>query len=251
MLLKFLHCNIEKGRFIDNIIHYIKTKDIDIVNFQEVTGGILSLTGIDCFQILKEKLGYDGECTKTLGITHDQKSYHGNAILWKKTFTAINKQILWLRYYYEVANPSELDLKDLPRDALCVKLIIYGKPLYIVNAHLAWGPNPKDENYKLKQGKMLYEFVKTIKTPFILSGDFNLTPDSQVVQWVNSLGINLTSKYNITNTLNPKTHRAKHLFPQGFAVDYVYTEKSIVVKDFKKVEEDLSDHFGLYLEAEV
>lgn len=92
---------------------------------------------------------------------------------------------------------------------------------------------------------MLVEYMKNVPRPFILSGDFNLTSDSQTIQQLNNLATNLTLDNHVTNTLNAHTHKAKHLFPPGLAVDYIYTSKDVVVEKFAVVEEDLSDHLGL------
>jgi len=121
-----------------------------------------------------------------------------------------------------------------------------------INTHWAWGPTPKDEPYKLEQAKSLIEFVTTIKDPFVLTGDFNVTSDSKIIQDLNQLGINHTVRNELTNTLNPHLHRAVDIFPKGLAVDYIYTSFTLGTEGFTLIDTpDLSDHYGLKITIEI
>ncbi|MDO8460851.1 MAG: hypothetical protein Q7S38_00235, partial [bacterium] len=139
-----------------------------------------------------------------------------------------------------------------PRNALFLQLKRDRKKLWIINTHLTRGKNNKDSLIKLDHGRKLFEKVKQINELFILSGDFNVTPKSKIIPPFSAIARNLVVENNITNTLNPKTHYARQLFPKGLAVDYIFPKKDLKVKSFRRVDEvDLSDHFGLLLEFEL
>lgn len=244
MLIKFLHLNIEFGNRIDKIIEFVKREDFDILNFQEVTGENVNEHNLDCFNYFKNNLGYEGEIAVSWRLEDEKNAYFGNATLFKKSFVLKDKKIIWLKEYEEVS--SDLDFQYRPYSALSLKLNKLGKTFQVINTHLLWGPTPDDTDEKLRQGRKLYEYLKKINIPFILSGDFNVDQNSQTVALISTLGRNLTLENNVINTLNPRLHRKKHLFPKGLAVDYIFTSQNIEVKKFKVIDDvDLSDHLAL------
>lgn len=250
MIIKFLHLNIEFGNRIDKIIEFVKRENFDILNFQEVTGGSINEHNLDCFNYFKNSLDYEGEIAVSWRLKEEKNAYFGNATLFKKSFVLEDKKIIWLKEYEEV--PSDLDFQYRPYSALSLNLNNQNKTFQVINTHLLWGPTPEDAAEKLKQGQKLFEYLKTINIPFILSGDFNVTSNSQIVSCISTHGRNLTVENNVTNTLNPRLHRGKKLFPKGLAVDYIFVDPHLQVRDFKVIEnEDLSDHLALAAEIEL
>ena len=136
--------------------------------------------------------------------------------------------------------------------ALNLEFELDNRKFNIITTHLAWGSTPDDKEYKIIQARKLHDNLSKIENPFILTGDFNVTPDTQTVYIFNDLGKNWTTKLNVENTLNGRTHAVRQLFPPGLAVDYIFTSPGIDVKSFRLVDEvNLSDHFGLLLEFQV
>lgn len=251
MILKLFHLNIARGKYLDKVISYIKKENFDILNFQEVTGGRFNPLRVDCFQHITSALGYQGEIAVAMQGANDVNSYYGNATFFKEQLCFEKKEVLWLKDYQQGVNPDKMEWEKASRNVLSLRFWINNVRFWCLNTHLAWSSSSNDTPEKLRQGKLLYEKTKTIQSPFILSGDFNVTKTSQIVSWLDSLGKNLIRENNITNTLNPRLHKARHLFPQGLAVDFVFTEKSIRVRKFQIISEDFSDHLGLFLEFEI
>lgn len=250
MVYKFFHLNIYLGRFLPNLVKFLKKNKFDILNFQEVTGNQLSFEKKDCFSTLKSHLpGYTGKLLPTWWVDQDPTSYFSNASFIKKPIKIMDKKVLWLKKNFPIFAFETRRVEEDPRSVLILKLQLGSHHLTVLNTHLAWGPTPKDQPYKLKQGQILLDYLKTIKEPFLLSGDFNLTGESKIVKSLNRIGQNLTEKFHLKNTLNPKTHRLQHLFPPGLAVDFVFASKKIEVKSFKTLTVPaLSDHLPLLLE---
>lgn len=251
MKIKILQLNMFKGRYIDTMLDYIKKEDFDILQLQEVAGPGASYNDIDCFKTLQNHLDLDGELATCLKMQDHENAYFGNATFYRKTFRMVRSECIWLKPYMEVN--SEVRIEDHPRCALHLEIEIKGKTVHFINCHLAWGPKPNDEEYKLNQAKILVDYVKKLNGPFVLTGDFNVTPNSQIVKWFDELGRNLVAENNITNTLNSRTHRAKEeLFPPGLAVDFIYASKDIHTHSFHVLDDlDLSDHLGLTAEVEI
>lgn len=273
MQLKLLQLNIFRGKFIRTIVDFVKKEEFDVLNFQEVTGYKLSrgeahkhsktaiacanrinrkAYGIDCFEKLKSSLDYRGEKVVNFRLKKDSKSYSAIATFYKNDLRLLKKEHVRMKPFVEYENVGSVDPAKEPRSALALTFESQGKKFVIINAHLAWGPDSKDKPYKLRQAKVLFEYVKNLNHPFVLSGDFNLDSTSQVVSWFSSIARNITSENGVPNTLNPRVHAVKELFPGGIAVDYIFVSKGIKVKSFRLVWQiDLSDHYGLVGEFEI
>jgi endonuclease/exonuclease/phosphatase family metal-dependent hydrolase len=265
MSLKLLQLNIFQGKFLPLIIDYVKQHDFDILHFQEVSGGSFSkgglwsgpreqlttanpeMVGIDCFATIKKELRYEGILNTTVAKRADHTSYFGNATFFKPKLTLVATKETFLKPYLEKGEEF-IPPQQMPRAVLTTVFSCGGKEISFLNCHLAWGPHSNDEPHKLEQGEKLVAYVKSLTTPFILTGDFNVDSKSQIVTWLETVGKNLVVENNITNTLNPNVHAAKQLFPPGLGVDFTFVSKDITVTDFQLVDTpNLSDHLGLSL----
>jgi len=116
----------------------------------------------------------------------------------------------------------------------------------ILNFHGLWNGGGKgDSEDRLLQSDRIIQFMKTLSNPYVMSGDFNLLPDTQSIKKLEDFGLrNLIKEHNITSTrtsLYPKAEK--------FA-DYTLTSKKIIIEDFKVLTDEVSDHSPLYLEFE-
>ncbi len=248
MKLKIFQLNIQVGRMIDEVIAYCREQDFDIIHFQEVGGGEVSQSDPDNFSTLKNKLSMEGELVIATQQRNDPSSYYGNATFYKSELELISKEILWLKPFQEFDTWSIGGdfARELPRNALALQFSSRGRTFWSINTHLAWGPTPYDEPYKVKQVMKLHNYVKKMKDPFILTGDFNVTKDSEIVRGFDKVASNHAVQAGLTNTLNPRLHRVSQLFPPGLAVDFIYTSFDLETEDFELVDSpDLSDHYGM------
>ncbi len=252
MTFSLLQLNINADNFWDKLIPYLTSHDFDVIQLQEVFGensrcGIVNCKR-DCFADLQKTLGdrYNGELAITDRFTSSPMSYIGVATFYRKSFQLEKKYILQM-YQHKNRFPSDAkSFEDVGRALLHLQLNINGKTISFLNTHFAWTKKPIEEPHQTKQSKILLDYLKKIPTPFIVTGDFNLTPDQPLIQKINILAHNLTTEYQITNTLNPRKHYVKSLFPKGLAVDYIFTSRDLTVKQFEVLKtEDISDHFGL------
>jgi len=256
MRLKILQLNILAGRFIDTVAHFLTANNYDLIHLQEVARGAWFDThqSFDNFGYLKKKLGkgYHGELAIAAKKISDPTSYFANATFYRTKFQLLERKIIWLKKFRLLKERQERAIQDDPRNALCLKLQHNHSVLHSINTHLTWGPKPRDQEYKITQAKRLYRYLKTLTQPFILTGDFNLTPDTKIVKMFETIAVNLIKEYHVTNTLNPRVHYAQELFPKGLAIDYIFTSPTIKASSFAVVNQpNLSDHFGLQTEIEL
>lgn len=251
MPLKLLQLNILFGKFIDKITDFIKREDFDIICMQEVAGGNIAFRKIDNFKYLKESLrDYEGVLVSDTSKDND---YYGNAIFFKKTLLLLSKEAFFLSGITSHVDFSTIPPRKVPRNAVIIKLEIGGLKFYVISTHLAWGPTPFDEDYKIEQANRLISKIKKLGTKnIILTGDFNLVKETEIIKKFSKLLNNLTAKNQIAYTLNPKIHRlGEEVIKEKLTVDYIFAGEKIKVLDFQLVTDNLSDHYGLKLEFEV
>lgn len=257
MKLSFLQLNIFAGMYWENLSAFLEKNDFDVINFQEVAGkhtrvGVVD-TRHDCYEELQTLLQdrYQSTFVLTDRFTSSPDAYTGNATFYKKQCNLIHKDIVWL-HKNDTPFPSDAtSYEDNGKAVLHTRLSLHDQHFSILNTHGAWAKDATEHTHQMEQGERIIEYLKSIDQPYILSGDFNLNPQQPTIQKLNTLARNVTTEHHITNTLNPRTHYAKKLFPSGIAVDYIFVSSDIQVKSFTVVEEDISDHFGLTAEFDI
>lgn len=256
MTLKLLQLNMNGDNFWHQLLPFLTQHDFDVIQLQEVTGLQTEVgnihSQIDCFQELQKILGgmYQGELAISDRLTSNPTtSYFGNATFYKKSLQKVSAKEIVL---YKNTSPFPSDavtFEKFGRVALHITFSLEGKLISFVNTHLAWGQTPEEQPYQREQNAVFVRYLTTLVNPFVISGDFNLTPQQPTILQINNLANNLTTQNSVMNTLNPRTHRAKHLFPPGFPVDYIFTSRDLTVQNFEVIQADISDHFGLSAEV--
>ncbi len=255
MKLKLLQLNIYRGLFTDRIIDYIKKEQFDVCTLQEVTGGIASKDKkSDTFKLLSNKLELKGILAANFNHKEDTGSYFGNTTFFNPKLNLAKSEVLRFKPFatIEVLEDGDPRWEHQPYSALILEFEYENKIFCVINTHGAWSQKAKDTREKIRQGEMLFEYIKKLDKPFILAGDFNLTRDTKVIQNYESVATNLIRQFNVKSTLNPRLHYAKNLFPSGLAVDHIFISKEFKVLNFQVLENvDLSDHLGISYEVEL
>jgi len=257
MSLSLLQLNIFANTFWDKLSSFLGSSDFDILQFQEVAGKGTVCGAInskrDCLKDLQTILGkkYNYEFVLTDRFTSSPSAYIGNATFYKKSFSLVDKHIVTLHHNEQPFPSDATSFETMGKSVLHLTLTREGKTFSVLNTHGAWAKTPQEEPHQTRQGQILVDYLQTVPAPFVFSGDLNLAADQPTIQKLSTLGNNLITQYHITNTLNPRTHRAKLLFPQGVTVDYIFTSKDLKLIDFRILEDDISDHFGLTVTIEI
>lgn len=120
-----------------------------------------------------------------------------------------------------------------------------GRPIHVINHHGYHVPGHKNGNdFTLKACRQIAEYAKQLDGPIIITGDFNLLPDSESLSVFSPDFRNLTREYDLQTTRTDLTHKAE-------PCDYIFVNDKIVVKDFYASNVVASDHQGLVLDFEV
>lgn len=187
--------NIRHGAGTDDRLDLNRTSALlrnlnaDIVGLQEVDKQAKRSESVDQASFLGEKLGMHSAFGSFMDF---QGGQYGLAIL--SRYPIVKKQVIRL------PNGNE------PRVALaCHIKLPSGESVMAVNLHLDW---VKDDKFRFAQAKKLSEFLKRLKMPYIMVGDFNDTLGSRTLDLLSQNSIEADkpkSDYKTFSSTKPYT----------------------------------------------
>ncbi len=116
---------------------------------------------------------------------------------------------------------------------------IDGRECNILTHHGFWIAEHKDGNLDTeRQMLMIRDYIAQLKGPVILTGDFNLSPESPSLTPLNDQLKNLSVEYGLKTTRTNLTFKKE-------VCDYIFTSEDVIVKSFKALDKVASDHMAL------
>lgn len=174
--------------------------------------------------------------------------------------------IFYNKAVYKVIQQSTFWLSETPEkisfgwDAACRRVCTYGlfenmktrQKIWVINTHFDHIGNVA----RVNSAKLILSKIKAVNTnnfPFVLTGDFNLEPDSDPIKLITAQ-LN-DSRIVVEDISGPvATFNAfKTDEPAKTRIDYIFVPKSITVKKYEVLKELKnnrypSDHFPVYVE---
>lgn len=125
------------------------------------------------------------------------------------------------------------------------EVTVNGTKLHILNHHGHHVPDHKNGNDDtLRQCQQIANYVSTLEGAVILTGDFNLSPNSKSLSVINDILRNLPKEHGLTTTRNQFTSKKE-------VCDYIFVNDGVKVKKFEMLDDLVSDHSALQIEFEV
>lgn len=250
MVLKFVQINIYKGKWLKELVEFLKKQDADFISMQEVSTGGVNLCddkNLDVFEYLKRELALDGVFNYDFDIT-DKHGTIGNAILTKHQVT--DHRVVILKeakscLYAELLDPKNFSMA--PRHLLDCICNINGRTLHAMSVHGAWTAPPSDTAETLRQAELIALYLRQLNSPFVLGADFNNVIQSKTVGIINSVAKNLLFDSGVLETTNPEVHKIK---PRGFLIDFIFTSPEFRLKNLEVPKITVSDHLPVIAELE-
>jgi len=248
--MKLITLNTWGGIVHESLIEFIKnhSTNTDVFCFQEVfpcsvvprlsLGKVQQNLFFDIKKVLTNFNGYHAVA--------QENDVGGLAIFIKKSFV-VNKidHVVVSQQLNITTNENQEDYFSMGRDLQLMEFNNQGKIYSILNFHGMWVAKGKiDTDKRIEQSEKLKKIFNKANGAKILCGDFNLRPDTKSIDILSEGNKNLILEYKIISTrssLYPK--------PVKFA-DYIITSSEIKVKDFKVLQDEVSDHLPLFLEFE-
>lgn len=140
------------------------------------------------------------------------------------------------------------DFSNLPVTLQAVNFIINEKKFTIVNIHgTAFPGNKLDTQLRIEHSNKIKGFLDSKSGAKIITGDFNLLPQTQSIKILEDNLRNLIKEFNIQRTrskLSPFYGRTDF---QKFA-DYTFVSGDVNVEKFEVSKIDISDHLPMILQ---
>ncbi len=239
--MKLLQLNAWGGRLEKQIQNIIVQEKPDLICLQEAVSIKGGSNGGWFLSVDEMKQLYDMQLAYSPVINFSfmsRKAEFGNAILSKQKFTTQNT--VFTRLEYKKDFDFERDDYNI-RNLLHVSLNDNGQQLHILTHHGHHVPShKKGDKETLRQCIQIAEYIKSLQGKVILTGDFNLEPHSESIEQLNKILTNLSIKARLTTTRTPLTHKTE-------VCDYIFINDGIDVKDFKALDDIVSDHKALIL----
>lgn len=235
MKIKLLSWNIWHGKYLKEVIEFLKKADADIIALQEVVETEEPKKENQA-EIIAQALGYNFVFFKAFTTERHHPSYsQGNAILTK--FKIKESKGVFLSDLSHYRGNAETE----PRIALETHLEIAGEKLQVINTHLAYSHELKPSEMRHRQLNKLLTLIDKEKA--VLMGDFNSTPETEVIKKVEEVLVNADPKSNQpTWSVFENEYHGFKVKGLEYRIDYIFVSPDISVETFKIEDTKASDH---------
>ena len=220
------HCKnfISKKIDYNSIANLIKKYDIDVIGLNEIFGNFLIIKS----QVSKiaKKLGYYYYFGKATDIAFRK---YGNAIISK--YPILNTEIIHIPY------PIKFKKHYQKRTILKVNILVNNKVLHIYITHLGLNTDEQENGINA-----LIKNVSNKKT--IVMGDFNMTPDNNIIKPINNILCDTSIKFN-NNLKSWPSNDPK------YKLDYIFVSNDIEIIYADILNEIISDHLPYIAKIEL
>lgn len=262
--MKLLNINI--GIKINNtkeISKFIKEQNADFVAIQEIVRHLED----SVYEEFKSKSGVESE----VGALYPYKFFgplwvtdafrkegkihrefggyieQGNEIMAKYPITEATNEHYYKTYSYAL-DWTNWQTEDHGRAVVISEHDVNGKKLRILNLHGIWTSDKKGDRRTIEECTYILNRALDKDLPTIITGDFNLAPETESIAVINKSFRNLVSEYNIKST-RPDF---KDNIDVGLnVVDYIFVNDKIKVDNFEVINTNVSDHLPLLLDFEL
>lgn len=258
--------NINVGIKIDNskkIGDFLKSYNADIIALQEVVRH-LDDSVFDEYQskskienILENTYPYtffgplwvsdafrkNGQIHRDFGGLIEQ----GNEIL-SKYLIEDAENLHYYKTYTYARDWTNWQTEDHGRALVRTELSINGQILQVLNLHGIWTSDKKGDQRTVKECEFVVATALKKDLPTIITGDFNLFPETESIQIINKNFTNLIDKFGIKTT---RPDFKDNIDVGNNVVDYIFVNSKIKVNDFGVIHTDISDHLPLYLDFDI
>lgn len=171
----------------------------------------------------------------------------GEAIFTKKTIQIIDQGDL-LIFGDRTEKILKKDFSNLPVSLQYISFSVNNKFFTICSFHGTAFPGSKlDTPIRLKQSSDILNFLQNKSGEKIITGDFNLMPQTQSIKMLEEKYKNLIKEFHIEKTRSNLSPYAGKIDFQKFA-DYTFVSKDINVTGFEVPNLEISDHLPMILD---
>ena len=243
--MKILQLNVWTGRIKGALLEFLQNNDFDVICMQEAVWGGKQKELENFFATtdqLKEvsRLEYDTR-SSNWGMkifSEDNIVEQGNVILSKEEIIEERSEVVHNEYGIIKS------VQDFYEHAYTLQIAKLKNGITIVNHHGYWKPTPMGDETTVEVMRKVAKIVRELDGPVVMCGDFNIIHEAPAMRELDFLR-DLTDEYNVDNTLSGLKFNGK------VACDHILVNDLVDVKNFRVLEDLVSDHKALFVEIEV
>lgn len=245
MIISILQWNIWYQENIENVLELIKQTNADIVCLQELTiGHRRQPVHPNTPDYIAQGLGYNSAIA-TFNPSDTDKNVIGNGIFTKFPIFDTRKEL--------INSPTGSGgFDDENRMYVEAKLQLGNSLLKVGTVHMSYTHEFNATARKLQETDSLLKAIQENNEHFILTGDFNAPPASEVISRITTklrnLGPNHTEN---TWTTKPFSYGGFSEDKLAWRLDYVFGTQDVEVVSAEIVETEFSDHLPILIRIKV
>lgn len=228
---------------IKNITAFLKENKADIICLQELTIGFDKQNHIHTPEYIAKELGYNVHYQDIAFAGKKMKL--ANAIFSK--YKLSDTRTAWIN---QEQGTGSYD--DENRAYVEAMVTVDNKELTIGTVHMSYTHAFEPSERKLQETNALVDAIKDNNKNFVLAGDFNAQPNSEVIKkiekHVNNLGPNYDQK---TWTTKPFSYNGFETNTLDWRLDYVFGSDDTTVRSTDVLKTEFSDHLPVIVEVEL
>jgi len=242
MTLRILQWNVWYKEDAKNILAFLRETDADILCLQELTQDSEANPGQDIVADIC-RLGYD----KTYKLTIDRaKNKMGNGIFSKHPIVSSRT------VYVQEEEPGSIDYTKENRIYIEANIRFNQDELTIGTTHLSYSHAFTTSPEKEAEATRLYDEVNQHSNAFVLTGDFNTTPNSPIIKRFESTLKNAGPELERpTWTTKPFAYNGFEADTLKWRLDYVFSTPDINVITSDVLQTTASDHLPILTTIEI
>ena len=245
-IVKLIQLNTWSCKLSTEIVRLFQEEQPDVVCMQEVVqaqfGGKI-LETIDEITNVYPFMDYYSTPLVEFSFMHHRAS-RGNMIASK--YNLANKTELWTHGQYT----EDFDYVDsggynVARNIAHATINEFSIPVHVLTLHGYHVKEHKNGNEEtFRACKELLEYANKLEGGVIITGDFNLAPESESIKLLNTTFRNLSVEHNLQTTRNHLTNKTE-------VCDYIFVNDKINVHSFSMSDVIASDHNALVLDFSI
>ncbi len=252
--MRIISLNTWAGKLYGELESFIKreSKSTDIFCFQEIQENFKLSDGQAT--IKRAHAGIDKEDVMDLGVRIEKLLPHFDKFLSKPYSSLGDRLAIFSKKTLEIKEASEYLLVN-PTNSMYLgvpitmssiaQCIVTPDKVAVLNTHGFWvRGNKSDTPERITQSKRLLSIIHSLATDkVVLIGDFNLLPDTESIELLDEEMRDLIKECGIKTTRSKVAKKGKGKF-----ADYAFISAGVGLKDFRVLDEVVSDHLPLLLD---
>ncbi len=243
MKVSIFQWNVLYKEDIRNIAGFLKKTNPDIACLQELTIDNPKQHVQNTVEYIAKELGYN--YANEIITFEDDRLKLSNAIY--SRFPISSKHNAWIN---EPTGTNHYD--DEYRAYVEATLDVNGHELTVATVHMSYTNAFKVTDRKLKETDRLLEQIKDFKKNFVITGDFNAEPDSEVIKRVSQYLVNAgPDKSQKSWTTKPFSYDGFEANTLDWRLDYIFVTPDIKINSAEILKTEYSDHLPILATLEL